>query len=563
SHSPILCSSSPPSSDLGEVMLIDLPCSSSISNSNPNSISNSYSNSDPNSNSTSIINQSKYQSLPCQVDALTYNEHLTSMSNSVLHPVSYPNSKLSMVDVSMNESLPCQNDTSRTTEIHDCFSPVVGRKSFNFSETFRENSFLLNSCGPKGSAFTNDSLTFVYPTKISKGPNSSNTSLITSFNDISRPAYRKNSLLNVSCSSNNFSLEVTSSKLEHPSSKMATLSNPSITIGSKSVNKLKIPPFLFSSCPSTLIPGDIKNAGLELQEVSCSLNSKLIHIEPKLKDGKVLLQSSLNHDNQNKWLSQFPFELNMTGKGNKMNFEQIHLLKHKKYSMQTERDGNGYHISSGGDIAGEKVSGNEIQDNSFNSKSEKENTSKNFIIDNHSCPPDPSSNLMKKDNRITASRQLHEKHEKHFHTPDGMQSDIQTILISSPKQEPTSILETSVQTRMICSHQQGEHPINTTVKPKLKMNEYLPINAEDCSQNFYSENSLLSNTSSNSRFKNAFQLSLPSGNSPKTTSLKVSPKDTSISNVPSKARTSSPNGNGRNLSKAILSAKREAKSPTT
>ncbi|RKP16091.1 hypothetical protein ROZALSC1DRAFT_25675 [Rozella allomycis CSF55] len=111
SISPILCSSSLSSSDLGEVMLIDLPCPSSISNFNSNSNFNSYS--DPYSNSTSNINLSKNQSLPCQVDALTCNEHLTSMSNSVLHPVSYLNSKLPMVDVSMNESLPCQNDTSR------------------------------------------------------------------------------------------------------------------------------------------------------------------------------------------------------------------------------------------------------------------------------------------------------------------------------------------------------------------------------------------------------------------------------------------------------------------
>ncbi|RKP16145.1 hypothetical protein ROZALSC1DRAFT_25614, partial [Rozella allomycis CSF55] len=53
SHSPILCSSSPPSSDLDEVMLIDLPCS--ISNSSSISNSNLFNN----------------QTLPYQVDVST------------------------------------------------------------------------------------------------------------------------------------------------------------------------------------------------------------------------------------------------------------------------------------------------------------------------------------------------------------------------------------------------------------------------------------------------------------------------------------------------------------
>ncbi|RKP17753.1 hypothetical protein ROZALSC1DRAFT_23896, partial [Rozella allomycis CSF55] len=66
SHSPILCSPSPSSSDLEEVMLIDLPGPSSISNST--SISNS-----------NLINN---QTLPCQVDASNSTPSLKLSSSS-------------------------------------------------------------------------------------------------------------------------------------------------------------------------------------------------------------------------------------------------------------------------------------------------------------------------------------------------------------------------------------------------------------------------------------------------------------------------------------------------
>ncbi|RKP15934.1 hypothetical protein ROZALSC1DRAFT_25866, partial [Rozella allomycis CSF55] len=108
-----------------------------------------------------------------------------------------------------------------------------------------------------------------------------------------------------------------------------------------------------------------KNDCFELEEFSSSLIPKMMHREPKLKDGKVLLQSSLNHDNQNKRLSQLPFGLNKSGKENKMHIEQTYLLKQNITPMQIKRDGNIGNeccISSGKDIPGEKVSGNKIQD---------------------------------------------------------------------------------------------------------------------------------------------------------------------------------------------------------
>ncbi|RKP16221.1 hypothetical protein ROZALSC1DRAFT_25524 [Rozella allomycis CSF55] len=73
SISPILCSSSLPSSDLDEVMLIDLPCPSSISN----------------SSSLSNLNLINNQSLPCQVDASTSNlskgKSLNDDNERILH----------------------------------------------------------------------------------------------------------------------------------------------------------------------------------------------------------------------------------------------------------------------------------------------------------------------------------------------------------------------------------------------------------------------------------------------------------------------------------------------
>ncbi|EPZ30943.1 hypothetical protein ROZALSC1DRAFT_30346, partial [Rozella allomycis CSF55] len=160
--------------------------------------------------------------------------------------------------------------------------------------------------------------------------------------------------------------------ISNPNSLKGYISNPSISSGistgesiSKSENKLKVPSSGFSSCVSPLIHGDTKNNRLELEEISSSLISKMIHIDPKLKDERILLQSSLNHDNQNKWLSQLPFGLNMTGKENKMNHEQKHLLNYKIYPMQIERDdniGNECLLFSGEDIPRETLSGNEIQD---------------------------------------------------------------------------------------------------------------------------------------------------------------------------------------------------------
>ncbi|RKP16520.1 hypothetical protein ROZALSC1DRAFT_25179, partial [Rozella allomycis CSF55] len=286
-----LCPSSSSPSDLGEVMLIDLPCPPSISNSNPNSNpnsnSNSDSNSDPKSNSNSNINLSKNQSLPCQVDALTCNEQLccfnqslsTSMSNSVLHPVSYPYSKLSMVDVSMNESLPCQNDTPRTTRIHDCFSPVVGEKSFNLSEAFRKKTFLSNSCGSKGSAFSKDSPTSVYPTEISKGPNSFNTSSITSFKDISRTASRETSSLNVSCSSNN-----PIAPLEH-------------TYYSKSKLEMKLPLNNSSQSVSEVFQNQAMFTNLEISRKESKMNIKSQNIIKMDKEEKEYIYFSTSAQN--------------------------------------------------------------------------------------------------------------------------------------------------------------------------------------------------------------------------------------------------------------------------
>ncbi|RKP16491.1 hypothetical protein ROZALSC1DRAFT_25216 [Rozella allomycis CSF55] len=134
-----LYSSSSSPSDLGEVMLIDLPCPSSIST----------------STSKSNFNHINNHTLPYQVDASTHVNH--EISNV---PASH--------------------------------SPI------------RCSSCLSSSDLDEGSAFSKDSPTFVYPTEIPKVPNSLNTPLITSFNDISRPASRENSLLTVSCSSNNF-----------------------------------------------------------------------------------------------------------------------------------------------------------------------------------------------------------------------------------------------------------------------------------------------------------------------------------------------------------------------
>ncbi|RKP16446.1 hypothetical protein ROZALSC1DRAFT_31621, partial [Rozella allomycis CSF55] len=158
-----------------------------------------------------------------------------------------------------------------------------------------------------------------------------------------------------------------SKSITKPDTLTGYISNPSKSSGipsgksiSKSENKLEVPSSGFSSCFSPLIPGDTKNDRLELEEIPCSLISKMLHREPKLKDERVLLQSSLNHDNQNKWLSQFPFGLNTTGKENKMNLEQTNLFKNKIFSMQIERDGNNGNMCF--NIPGQKLSGNEIQD---------------------------------------------------------------------------------------------------------------------------------------------------------------------------------------------------------
>ncbi|RKP16307.1 hypothetical protein ROZALSC1DRAFT_25426, partial [Rozella allomycis CSF55] len=319
SQSPILCSPSPSSSDLDEVMLIDLPCPSSISNSSYISNSNLFNN----------------QSLPYQVDASSSSSSLKLSSSSKgnsLRSVSKRNLKLK----SSNSSKSLLN-----------YFKIISKSNGDLPiSTLDENNSKDVSCNVLNSSKKSQSL----HSKLSSTNNKHDLNLL------------------VKQKKGNNSYEPS-----HTFSNMDPISNPdtlkcflsSRKYISKSGNKFKVPSSVSSSCFSPSILGDTKNDGFELEEVSSSLIPKMIHREPKLKDGKVLLQSSLNRDNQNKWLSQFPSGLNMISKKNKMNIEQINLLKHKIFSMEIERDGNignGGCIPSGEDIPGEKDSGNKIQD---------------------------------------------------------------------------------------------------------------------------------------------------------------------------------------------------------